>query len=319
MMSGMSVPAWRESHKISEAHEWMGDALRACRVTPMGDPQEVRVRPWSRVFRLATDRGRVYLKICGPSQAHEAALIALLAPVAEGLLPDMLAVDTERHWLLLADAGHPLNDRFKGAELLDAWAELLPRYAELQRQSFDHVGALIACGVPDHRLDRLAGDLAVVISDERSLAALADDPLAPSHGELREFLPRLPALCAELASIGIDATVEHGDLHRNNVFEGNGRRVVLDWGDACVTHPFLSLAVLERSMTQQVGAGQGAAMARLRDAYLEPWERDASTGSLRAAARIGALLGGVTRALSWHRTLTLNTDTFSGLERYRPL
>ncbi len=101
------------------------------------------------------------------------------------------------------------------------------------------------------------------------------------------------------------------------VFEGNGRRVVLDWGDACVTHPFLSLAVLERSMTGQLGADQGAAMARLRDACLEPWERDASTGSLRAAARIGAILGGVTRALSWHRTATLDPDTFSWLETLR--
>ena len=51
------------------------------------------------------------------------------------------------------------------------------------------------------------------------------------------------SLCAQLDGFGIPETLQHDDLHDGQVFVGDGRHLVLDWGDACISHPFFSLAV----------------------------------------------------------------------------
>ena len=82
------------------------------------------------------------------------------------------------------------------------------------------------------------------------------------------FAPRFADLCGELSAQGAPETIEHGDLHGANVHPRDRTPRILDWGDSCVSHPFLTPFVtflhLEEPSTWY---------ARLRDAYLEPWGR----------------------------------------------
>ena len=75
----------------------------------------------------------------------------------------------------------------------------------------------------------------------------------------------------------MDASAEADVLHR--VLARDGRLAVLDWGDACVSHPFFSLVATRHNEADRVP------FARLRDAYLEPWSTDAVTFEL--ALRVG--------------------------------
>jgi aminoglycoside phosphotransferase (APT) family kinase protein len=59
----------------------------------------------------------------------------------------------------------------------------------------------------------------------------------------RKVVPRVIALRDRLASYGVAETVQHDDLHDAQIFVRNGRAQVLDWGDACISHPFFTLAV----------------------------------------------------------------------------
>ncbi|MEP6694388.1 MAG: phosphotransferase, partial [Chloroflexota bacterium] len=139
------------------------------------------------------------------------------------------------------------------------------------------------------------------------LAPLRDDALAPTHDDLRALLPQLGALAEELSALGIGATVQHDDLHDGNVLTRDGRPVIFDWGDACVTHPFLSLWIVRRVAAYRTKiAYTDPAIVRLVDTYLEGWSEFGSTATLRRAAEIGARLGSVTRALCWHRVVMLN-------------
>jgi hypothetical protein len=54
--------------------------------------EQVHVRPWSTVFRLPTNNGAVYLKCCGPTQAHEPRLTALLHREFPRLVTEVLAL-----------------------------------------------------------------------------------------------------------------------------------------------------------------------------------------------------------------------------------
>jgi len=217
-------------------------------------------RPWSTVLRAPIEGGAVWFKACAPVQAFEARLTAALATRSD-LLPRVLAVDEERAWLLLADAGTPLMTL---GDRVDAWLAVLPRYAELQIQEARHVDEHLAGGVPDRRLEMLPAQFEV----------LANRGLMPPAA-----VPHFAALCAELDARGPAPTIQHDDLHAANVYAGDGRLVVLDWGDACISHPFFSLVATMHNEADRVP------FTRLRDAYLEPWGGDVETFEL--AARVG--------------------------------
>ena len=71
-------------------------------------------------------------------------------------------------------------------------------------------------------------------------------------------------------------------------------------GDACVTHPFVSLRVALRSIAHTLElAADGPEITRLRDAYLEPWTAFAPRKQLLADLQPALILAAVCRAFSW--------------------
>lgn len=99
------------------------------------------------------------------------------------------------------------------------------------------------------------------------------------------------------------AAIEHGDLHDNNVLVGDGCWL-FDWGDSSVTHPFISLLVTCNTHVDDSANADGLRrIARLRDAYLEPWTRHAPASSLRELFATALWVGLVSRALDWDHML----------------
>jgi aminoglycoside phosphotransferase (APT) family kinase protein len=181
--------------------------------------------------------------------------------------------------LLTADAGTCFAELGNRPEL---WLQLLPRYAELQGE------ASVPAAVPDRTLPRwpeLYDDLAgsELPLDEAEL------------GQLRRFAPRFTELCDELAAYDIPPAVQHDDLHHKNAFvDGDCLRIV-DWGDASLSHPFVSLVVTYRFLEEQNGLQPGAPwFSTLRDAYLEPWG-----GGLVRAFDLAQLIGRFAHAFGW--------------------
>jgi hypothetical protein len=256
-------------------------------VEPAGPVELTHDRPWSQVLRVPLHGGVAWFKQCGPAQAFEPRLTAVLAARWPGLLPEVLAHDEERAWLLSADAGAPLAASGNPPE---AWLELLPRYAELQRGEAAHADEHLAHGVPDLRAETWAARY-----DDLAAREL---PLEPDEVEaLRAYAPRFAELAEELAAAGVPASVQHDDLHHMNVYGGGGALRVVDWGDASVSHPFGSLVVTFRFLEEATGlARDDPWFARLRAAYLEPWGAGLD-GTLDLALRVTAFV----HTLAWAR------------------
>jgi hypothetical protein len=117
-------------------------------VEPTEGLELVHERAWADVWRVPISGGVVWLKACAPVQAFEPRLTAVLADRWPPLLPDVLAHDEERAWLLLGDAGTRLGVG-SGAE---PWLSVLPGYAELQRDEVTHTAEYLSGGVPDRRI-----------------------------------------------------------------------------------------------------------------------------------------------------------------------
>ena len=232
---------------------------------PVGAIQLVHQQPWATVLRVPLADGAAWFKACAPVQEFEPRLTAELFARWPDRVAEVLGYDEERAWLLLADAGEPVGTFGNPPQ---AWLAALPRYAELQRGEAAHAPEHLAHGVPDLRL-------ATLPAHYQELLGL-DLPLERDEvRQLRDFAPRFAELCAELAAHGVPETIQHDDLHHANLYVRGGRARVLDWGDASISHPFVSLVVTFRFLEERTGLTPGDRwFARLRDAYLEPWGRD---------------------------------------------
>ena len=258
----------------ADAEEWIRS-----HVEPAGAIETEHERPWATVLRVPMGGGAVvWFKACAPVQAFEPRLSAELFARWPDRVGRVLAHERERAWLLLADAGTPIGEYGSPPE---AWLEVLPRYAELQRGEAARAREHLAGDVPDLRLSTLPARYEELLHAE-----------LPLDGEelrrLRGFAQRFAELCAELAAHGVPETVQHDDLHGANVYAEARRLRVLDWGDASISHPFASLVVTFRLLEEGTALRPGDPwFARLRAAYLEPWG-EGLEGAFELAMRVGA-------------------------------
>jgi hypothetical protein len=221
----------------------------------------VHDRPWATVWTAPTDDGDIWLKACAPVQAFEPRLTATLAGRRPELLPEVIAADPDRGLLLLADAGVPIGFDV-GPE---PWLEILRGYATLQLGEIVWAEEHLANGVPDRRLDAFPALFEAMLARELPLSA-------GERSRLVAFAPAFGRLVDELAHAGPGPTVQHDDLHGTNVYPRDGCGRILDWGDSCVSHPFLTLFVTLAHIPDLERAPDATTWtARLVDAYLEPW------------------------------------------------
>ncbi len=256
------------------AEEWIRE-----HVAPSGPVQPAYERPWSTVLRVPLAAGPAWFKACGPAQEFEPRLTARLFERWPDRVPEVLAYDQGRGWLLLADAGARMGDRGNRPE---DWLRILPLYAELQRGEAGFVADHLEHGVPDLRLAALPPLFDDFLCEDLPLASR-------DRARLEAFAPRFEALCAELGTHGLPETIQHDDLHMNNVFVNDGALRVLDWGDASISHPFASLVPTLRFLEERNGlAADHPQVTRIRDAYLEPWG-DGMDGVFAAALQVAHL------------------------------
>jgi hypothetical protein len=288
---------WAQPGWLLQARAWI--ELHA-RVT--GELEQVHLRPWSTVLRVPTADGDLYFKAASISGAFEPALTVLLAERRPGRIAAPVAVDLDRGWMLTRDAGTRLRELLHSAADLHHWATLLPAYAELQIELAQEVEELLGLGVPDRRLSRICELLAALLEDTEALMLDLPDGLTSEElTRMREELPAIAAMCAELAGFGVPETIQHDDFNDGNVFVRDGRHVFFDWGDSCVSHPFHTLVVTLRSVAMRFDLEPGdAELLRLRDAYLEPFGSLTEPPGLREAFDLAYGLGTIGRALAWY-------------------
>jgi Phosphotransferase enzyme family len=295
------------------AQSWVTDALGGVEVSVSSS----RIRPWSGVWELMSASGgsdRWWFKENRHSGRHEPALSAALARISP-LVDEPVAIDPARSRLLMRDAGQRLRERLDAAGTgqapltLATWAELLPRYAELQLAAIPLVGDLAAAGVPmvapmDHPglFDDLLGEdewLRPGISPEMSFETYAQ--LCGAQALVAEAVDAVEAA-------GIGVSVQHDDLHDGNVFVRPGDPhgfSIIDWGDTYLGHPFGTLLVTLNGIANRLGldtATEPPELARLVDAYLEPFTGAGRTlKDLLAVLPPVLLLARIGRAESWRR------------------
>jgi hypothetical protein len=282
----MDAP-WRDPVWIAGAHAWIAEQADRLGLVRAGEIRQPHVYPWSTVMRVPTNTGDVWFKANTAELQHEAALVSLVAERAPERVPPLLAVDLERGWMLMADAGQRLREVIAAEHSLHRWLDVLPATARIQLAMEQDVDALLAVGVPDMRLATLPDRYAQLMDTLQAEA------------RFRVAHARVVELSEELAAFGIAETLQHDDLHDGQVFVRDGTHLIMDWGDACISHPFFTLSVtVEGGIAWGVDDVENSEdTAPYVHAYLAPYAERYDV-DLLAASRLAIRLGWACRAVN---------------------
>jgi hypothetical protein len=285
---------WTTDEFREELRDWCEGHVGA--VTTM---EQHKLRGWATVWRVTTADGSWFAKQNCPGQLFEQPLMALLARlVPERVVP----VRAESEGFLLTPDQGPVFHETAGDDLAN-WVRLARDAALLQRELVPRLDEVIAVGatpLAPHeahayvaaRVEQYAG---LPDDDPRRLAADVAD-------RLRARLPAVRRWAEQVAELGLPLTLNHNDLHENNVFDVDGRLLFFDFGDALVTDPLAILLVPLNILGEKLRAGPGdPRLWRVVDAALEVWSDLVPSAQLRAALPAALQLGRLGRVESWVR------------------
>jgi hypothetical protein len=287
---------WSDPEWLKDAKTWIEEGLTRLGLVALGPVEQPHVRPWSTALRVPVAGGDLWFKANMQSQAYEAAVVSILGGGGADHVPELLAVDLERGWMLMADGGELLRDVVVRERSFDRWLDVLPLYAELQIDAVRDVDAFDAAGVPLRRLDDLTSQYGRLLDEARGLTQA-------ESARLHALEPDVQVMCDELAALEIPETIQHDDLHDGQVFVRQNDYTFADWAEACVSHPFFTMAVtLEGNLAWGLDdVRYSLDVTPFRDAYLEPFSRYGQPPQLRAALATALRLGWICRAISVQR------------------
>jgi hypothetical protein len=268
--------------------------------------EPVRSMPWGSVvcFGLDGDLAAqqppvLWGKVVSPPMAMELDLLPVLARLTPDDVLAPLALDRGRGYLLLPDGGPTVHD-VPPWDALPEWRSALASYARLQHRLAPHADDLLSAGAHDLRPDAAA----YVVAEFAGRDDLHD--VGGEHGltdaevrRLREVaVPGAGVVARLLADAAVPVSIQHDDLSPSNALL-DGRWI--DWGDACVAHPFASLLTLLDGTSGRPGGPSH--VPTLRALYLGVWAEltGVPVDRLDREAELAVLLAPVGRALAWLR------------------
>lgn len=251
------------SNKMTLA--WAKDKLK---ISDEFEP--VRLMPWSSVYRASTKDGWVFLKVVSPPFDVELKLLPYLSELFPEAVPRVIASSPELSCILMQDAGTPLRPVMQKKYQIDLALEALKTYVQIQQQLSQETEMLLKLGVPDWRLSTLPSHFSSLLEKE---TFLKNDGLSAAEIEkLHAMRDKVQNLCETLASFIIPETIEHGDIHDNNILINSQSRLIIhDWGDTVISHPFFSLCNFLHSAVKQHAIKQEVPI--LERAYCDMWSK----------------------------------------------
>ncbi len=287
---------------MQTACNWIHARLEREHLTLTGPIVHERATFLSCVLRVPITQETLYFKASCSLYPFEPLLTAKLAHLVPSRVPAPIALEEERHWMLLHEAvGVRLDHDQNSSRYISHWQALLRDLAVLQQQLSRDPDALRALGCPFIELESLPALTASLLKDLPELVCDAEHPLSePEWDALRLQWPEVRRWCTDLAGDGMPPSLVHGDCHSGNIRANAEACMLIDWaGFIAVTHPFLLLSVVAEELSDP------AVLRTATNAYSECWRPYASEHRLQASVESALRLGPWYGALGHQRQLSI--------------
>jgi hypothetical protein len=251
------------------------------------------------LIRFETSPRSVWFKAVGDPNTREFSITQKLASLHTDCAPRLLAVRPEWNaWLAEDCSGQVLNEIAEP----ELWRMASRTLAQLQIASSTQTGDLLRAGAhnlptifSDAAIDRFFASAAILLGQDSELVerGIAAADFGMTNAAVREALAKLE-VCRIPEALG------HLDLNAGNAVVTRERCVYLDWAEAYVGPPLLTLEYLLQSFRRKFGRGSPEEPSVV-DAYLDAWICVAPREAIRDAWAVAPALAVFAYA---HRCLT---------------
>ncbi|HEY5729553.1 MAG TPA: phosphotransferase [Anaerolineales bacterium] len=307
-MSTQPQLLWRDPAWQKQAHDWIRAQAERNSIQLTSEIEQSHILHWSTVMRVPSSEGMLFFKATAGETIYEIALTEKLAKWFPDSMPELIASDSARGWMLMCDGGEQLRASIRPVKNIMPWEPVITQYAQLQIGLAEHVDEILALGIPDHRLGALPDLYSQLLLDKESLMIGQEKGLtADEYQQLQNLQSRFEQICSDLDGFGIPASINHGDFHDGNVLVKDGRVTFFDWGDADVTHPFVSLRTwfvsMEIALEMDEYAPPTPEMTELLHRYLERWKQFGSKEDLLKAYALSRPVASIVKTLQWRQSI----------------
>lgn len=276
-------PGW-----IEELFSWAQRAIEPYRLRLSGEFRQLNASPTFALLRLETNAQAVWFKAVGEPNLREFPISVTLSRLFPGFVPTVIATHPIWHgWLTTEFQGSPL-DEFPD---VCGWERAAQTLAELQIASAGKTDQLLEAGCRDLRatsLLRLVDPYIEVTSQLMTQQQKSPPPVLVADQLLTLGRQTKEAL-SELAALNITDTLGHLDFNPGNILCSADQCIFLDWAEAYVGPPFLTLQYLREHLVRlrQEDISLGIEVVK---AYETKWRRILSPETVSAAIDLAPAL-----------------------------
>jgi hypothetical protein len=227
------------------------------------------------LVRFHTRDGRDYwMKATGIPNAHEPEITRVLSDLCGDYLPEFISSKPEWNAWLMGGEGTALaewpQEPFQLFTLLESAVESM---AQLQLRTQGHGLTLLSAGAFDHGMQsflRRAPEVFEYLQESMSLQT-STRAHKLSKTRLLEMRAIFDQTCERMESLGVGESIVHGDLNTGNILTGTGHCQFIDWCEAYLGNPLVSLQHL--LLLNRVGSEELRSFINeiLKNRYLDVW------------------------------------------------
>jgi hypothetical protein len=229
---------------LPEAVHWVEETTGE-RILSLQNIEQLNAGGGFALLRFPMQSGRSYwLKATGEPNAQEASISLYLSELCPDAVPEVLGVRaTWNAWLMPNTRSTYAEFPSDSCERLHMLKCAVTAMAELQRQTIGREAELFVAGAFDQRVNVLRRDSGLLfeqIGEAMSLQTSANATRIEG-AQLRELHSTFDATCDLIETLAMPATLLHGDMNASNLLYRDGRCQFLDWSEAYIGFPFVTL------------------------------------------------------------------------------
>lgn len=191
-------------------------------------------------FRME-DESEYWLKATGEPNTHEFAITCLLSELAGDYLPTVIS--TRPAWNAWLMCGAASQEKTLYAECFPMLGDAVESMAALQLNTVNHRSDMLAVGAFDQSMtifQRQSEELFDFLEEVMQLQTSTKAPRLEA-ARIREIRVIFEDTSRRMEDLNLPQAIIHGDMNRGNILEGAAHCKFLDWSEAYVGCPFVTL------------------------------------------------------------------------------
>jgi Phosphotransferase enzyme family len=261
-----------------------------------GKFRQLNASPSFSLIRFETDGPALWFKAVGEPNLREYPITLTLSKCFPALLPSILAARADWNgWLAIeAPGAHP--DEHSG---IPVWTIVAATLADLQLASLGHSLHLLDSGCRDRRAFQIEEQIEPFLDFVAGLMAhqTPASPTALSREQLHTLATQIKEAFRILKDSGLPDALGHMDISPSNLVVQGESCIFIDWAEAFVGHPFLTLFYLLEHL-RRIAQRSRVLEKDVVNAYVAKWRLFFNRETLSGALNVAPLLAAFTYAVS---------------------